>query len=339
MPQRVWMNVHFHTEKEQYVPPATRHEHRIAVHPAAHQEVLLGWYRTQADAASRQEASRLTAALVRHWLAEADSYRRSYRFLAEIGAAREALKLDPSPPVRARFEQAVAIESRLEDDLVEVQHAIDGQQFPEAIALLEEILRVKPDAAGAHGKLGTCYAVTGQRELAVRHLKAVAECDPNDPYGWSMLGWLAYLQDRPEEALDYYRGAEEIEPYNAKINYHAGLALAKLGRWAEAGERFRRVLTIDPNHVGGCQGLCTSLREQGQAALALRFARKAVRLTRDQDPDVLLTLADTYADLGRYREAEDAAARALAAVQGRGAGLAAQIRRRLEEFRKKGHAP
>jgi predicted CXXCH cytochrome family protein len=337
MPRRVWMNVHFHTEKEPYVPPATRHEHQIAVYPSARQEVLLGWYRSQSDAASRQEASRLTQELVRHWLAEADAYRRSYRFLAEIGAVREALELDPSPPVHARFEEAVAIESRLENDLVEAQREIDGQHYSEAIYKLKEILRVKPDAAGAHGKLGTCYAVTGQGELAARHLKTVAENDPNNSYGWSMLGWLAYLQDQPEEALDYYRRAEEIEPYNAKLNYHMGLALTKLGRWPDAAERFRRVLTLDPNHVGGSQGLCTALLQQGQAVEALRFAKKAARLTRYENADVLLTLADCYAEAGRFSEAQDTAARALAANQEGDAGQTARIRRRLEDFRKKGH--
>jgi tetratricopeptide (TPR) repeat protein len=118
-----------------------------------------------------------------------------------------------------------------------------------------------------------------------------------------------------------------------------GLALAKLGRWAEAEDRFRRVLSIDPNHAGGCQGLSTALRQRGQATEALRFARRAARLTEYQNPDVLLTLADTYAEAGRAADAAEAAGRALAAAQASDPKLVPQIRRRLEELRRAKSTP
>src|SRR5581483_28740 len=96
MPQHVWMNVHFHTEEDQYVPPATRHEHRIAVDPAARDDVLLHWYRQQTDEASRREVERLTKSLAQHWQGVMEGYLREYRFLAAIGAAREIVRIDPS---------------------------------------------------------------------------------------------------------------------------------------------------------------------------------------------------------------------------------------------------
>ena len=56
-------------------------------------------------------------------------------------------------------------------------------------------------------------------------------------------------------AAEFYRQADALEPYNAKTNYHWGLALAKLGRLPEAAERFRQVRAIDPKHAGAYQGL------------------------------------------------------------------------------------
>jgi tetratricopeptide (TPR) repeat protein len=335
MPQRVWMNVHFHTEDDQYVPPIRRYQHRIAVDPTARQEVLLAWYRSQADAPSRREAARLTQALVKHWLAEADQCRRDYRFLAAIGAVREALRLEATPAMRDRLRKAVAVQARLDADLGEALHQFNDKRYREAIATFNKILAVKPDLAIAHGKLGTCYANTGQTELAVKHLQAVARYDPDEPYGYEMLGWLAYLQGDTEDALAAYRRADEIEPYSAQIHYRRGLALLKPGRLAEAIASFRQVLAMDPRHAGACQGLSDALRRQGQPAEAVRFARRAARLTRFQNPDVLLTLAYAYADAGRIAEADDTAAKALDAAQTGDPKLAAQIRDYRAEIRAK----
>src|SRR6266478_4072110 len=114
MPARVWINVHFHTEDDQYVPPIRRAQHRIAVDPIAKQEVLLAWHRTQSDEASKKEAARLTKTLVEHWLAEADNRRRDYRFMAAIGAVREAMRLDSSATTVAKLRQAVTTHVGLE---------------------------------------------------------------------------------------------------------------------------------------------------------------------------------------------------------------------------------
>src|SRR5262249_35758455 len=152
-------------EDDGYVPPMRRTEHRIAVHPAARQEVLLAWYRTQTDARSRQEAARLTDELVKHWLAEADRRRRDYRFLAAIGAVREAMRLRPTPEVREKLRQAVAVQTQLDGDWVEALHQIDQRRFPEAMKTLQKVLAVKPDMAKAHGRMGTLAGIAEQPEL------------------------------------------------------------------------------------------------------------------------------------------------------------------------------
>ncbi len=335
MPSFTRFQVFFHTENDAYLPPIRPHQHRIAVYPTARQEVLLAWYHAQPAGPSRQEAARLRRALVEHWLAEAEHYRREYRFLAAIGAIREALRLEPAPATRAKLQETVAIQAKLDAGLFAALHQIDEHRFAEAIDTLKESLTIKPDWAKAHGKLGTVYAITGQNQLAVEHLQAAAKYNSDDPYGYSMLGWLAYLQDRAEDAVAAYRRADEIEPYNAKINHHLGLALAKLGRLPEAIACFRRVLTIDPNHAGGCQGLGHALRRQGRPEEALRFALRAAQLSRFQTPDILVTLAETYADLGRFADAGATAAQALDAARTASPQQVPQIRRLLEDIRER----
>jgi tetratricopeptide (TPR) repeat protein len=335
MPQRVWMNVHFHTADDEYVPPIRRYQHRIAVHATARQEVLLDWYRTQSDADSRREAKRLAEGLVKYWLAEADQCRRDHRFMAAIGAVREAMRVDPTPATRAKLREAVARQAQIDAEMAAAVHMIDQNRLAEAIPALHKVLAIKPDLALAHLKLGTLYANAGQNELAVKHLRAVATNDPEDARGYLKLGLLALLQGKAEEALEAFRRAGAIEPYRAEISYHEGVALARLDRLPEAIARFRQVLKIDPKHAGGCQGLSDALRRQGQTAEAVRFARRAARLTRFQNPDILLTLAYAYADSGRFTEADDTAGQALEAARTNEPRLVEQIRERVEEIQSK----
>jgi tetratricopeptide (TPR) repeat protein len=82
----------------------------------------------------------------------------------------------------------------------------------------------------------------------------------------------------------------------------------------DATEAYRRATAIDPNHVGGWQHLAEMLRRQGKAEDAIAPAARAVKLTRSDNADVLMTLAEVYASAGRHDEAIDFATKALAAA-------------------------
>ena len=333
MPRYIKINVNFMTEDDDYVPPIRRSEHRIEIHPRATQEVLLEWYRGQSDEESGKAATRIAKSLSDEWLAESELCRRDYRFLGAIAAIREAFRIAPAPETRAKLRAAVATLHRIETDYDEAASRLESHDYAGAIELLEGILKLKPNHAKSHGRLGTAYAATGRRDLAVEHLQAVAECDPDDAYGLSMQGWLAFLEDRPRDAAEFYRLADEIEPFSAQINYHWGLSLMKLGSWEEAGQRFTNALDADPNHAGACQGLAHVLRQRGETAEALEYSQRAARLSRYQNSDILLTLADIYADAGQFAAAEKTAAQALESAQKQGSQSVETVRRHIAEIR------
>lgn len=336
MPPANKIQVNFRTEHDEYLPPVKRWEHRIGIYPVAQQQVLLAWYRTQSDDHSREEAARLTQDLTKFWLAEMEKCRREFRFLAAIEACRQALQLDPSPGTRDQLKELLAIQSQLDADWQDALHEFQDGRIQEAIEKLENIVRVKPDLAKAQGKLGTAYAQAGQQELAIRHLQLGIEGDPDDPYNFAMIGWLAFLKGQYAEALEHFRQAEEVEPYNAKINYQIGITLVKLERWSDAEKRLRRLLIIDPNHGPGCQALSHALRRQGQAAEAVHFAERAARLTEFKNVDVLVTLADSYADAGRFSEAVATASRAIDAAAKGDPQVLSKLLVHREEIRARG---
>jgi tetratricopeptide (TPR) repeat protein len=332
MPLYIKINVNFETADDNFVPPIRRCDHRIAVHPRARQEVLLNWHRQQSDAASRDEAARLTRSLADQWLAEGEACRREYRLLGAIAAFREAYRIDPVRITREKIREAVAVMNEIESGFDDAVEQLREQNYTAVVERLDRLLRIKPDLAKAHGRLGTAYAAIGDQEQATEHLQAVEKFDPDNPYGTAMLGWLAYLRDDAQQAVTALEHANAIEPYSAQINYHWGLSLIKLEKWDDAVARFERVVTIDPRHAGGWQGLSLALRRCGRFEEALGAARRAVRLTHSENPDILLSLVDACADAGRRADAAKAAEKALEAAQARSPDLVPQVRRRLREL-------
>jgi len=311
MPPRVWINVHFHTETDRYLPPIRRVQHRIAVDPVARDQALFEWHVRSGNMAA---ADPLRASLGERWLRLADEQMRDHRFLAANGSAREALRLEPNGSLRekaaAALRSAIERQTKLDAETVVALQAARDDRLLDAIDSFERTLAIKPDFALANSKLGTLNAMAGRTKAAVKHLEAVAADDPDNASGLAMLGWLAYLDERHDEAIGHYRRAVEIEPWDAKIEYHWGLAALATKRWAEAEAKFRKALAIEPRHAGARQGLSHVLREQGNAAEAVRAARTAARLTAFGHADILVTLADAYD--AAHREAEAAAAAALA---------------------------
>lgn len=330
MPRFTRIQVYFHVAEDQYVPPIRPRRHRIAIDRNATNEVLLNWHRGQPNEQSRREAATLTRSLADHWQAEAETLRQQFRFLAAIGAYREALRIDPSPAIRARLDEVIAIQAKLDGDWFQAVREIDQRQFSAAIETLDGMLKIKPDLAKAHGKLGTLYANADRMDLAITHLRQAARLDPDDPQGEMMQGWLALLAGNYEESAAHYRLADEIDPFNVKIHYFWGTALAKLKRWPEATEHFREAVKIDPNHEGACLSLAICLGQQNRSSEALRFSQRAARLTHFENPDALLALAETYAAVGRREEAEDIVAKSLALPAG---AVNFEMRKRLHDIR------
>ncbi len=332
MPARVWMNVRFHTTDDQYVPVASRSDHRIAVHPEGKQAVLLAWLRKQTDVSSRNEANRLAALLANHWLNEADQRRRDHRLLATIGALREALNADPNPKTRQLLQEAIARQSEF-DRLVTATNHVGHLQPSETIELLQKVLAIKPDYAPVHGELGMLYARMGNRDAAKEQLRTAARYDPEDTFSISTLAQLAYLEGRWGEAAALYAKADEIDPYDANIHHGWGMTLVKDERWADAEVHFQRALTINPRHAGTSASLSELLRHQGHFKEAVLHARRAVHWTESRNAKMLLTLADAYVAAKRPTDARKTLEQALQVAEESNPGLVEAIRGRLRETR------
>lgn len=104
----------------------------------------------------------------------------------------------------------------------------------EAIAPLEEAVRIRPNLKEAHTSLGVAYRLTGQLE------KAIAA---------------------HEESL-------RIDPNQAVAHANLGIAYAALGNYADAERHLREALRIDPNMTTAKETLAGLLDARGRSAEA-----------------------------------------------------------------------
>jgi tetratricopeptide (TPR) repeat protein len=174
------------------------------------------------------------------------------------------------------------------------------------------------------------YGRTGRREKAVKHLEAVAKCDPNDANGAITLAWMHYLDGRMEEAAEQCARADRIDPSNVMNRKVWGLVLLKQRRWSEAEKQFRRAVEVAPTEGEYNRGLSEALRHQGRAEEAVRFARRALRWTEEPTAEILLTLGEAYAAAGRESDARTTLEQALSIAERSNSDLAPTIRARLE---------
>ena len=60
-------------------------------------------------------------------------------------------------------------------------------KLPEAVAILEEILKTAPDHVLSHSALGVHLQKLGRNDEAISHARRVTELEPNDPFSFTQL--------------------------------------------------------------------------------------------------------------------------------------------------------
>jgi len=212
-------------------------------------------------------------------------------------------------------------------------------EWRKALALAAE----DDDAKHVHYNLAVALTETGHGDEAVEHLRKVLAIDPSHPQANANLGVALARQGKTEEALPLLEKAAELAPLDVKNLVNLAGALAQDGQPAEAVRRCRQALVIDPEYHDAHNTLAVALVATGELDEAIPHFEKAlaaepgsvgihynlgrVLLTRKraeeaiphlekaaagQEPAMLATLADAYAEAGRAADAVQTARRALA---------------------------
>jgi predicted AlkP superfamily phosphohydrolase/phosphomutase/tetratricopeptide (TPR) repeat protein len=124
-------------------------------------------------------------------------------------------------------------------------------------------------------------------------------------------GRVATAEGDHEAALAAYQNAAEVQVANRPSLYQAqGDTLLRLRRWAQAEERYRAILEIDPINAGAQMGLARSFFGRGRYAEARAAGLACVGLIF-QNPQAHFLLARIAVQLGNLEEAHNALDRTL----------------------------
>lgn len=205
-------------------------------------------------------------------------------------------------------------------------------RFKDAIAPLQEALRLNSHLASAHLALGMCFLKTGNYRAAQKEFEAYTQLVPDDADGWFRWGYACDQEARYEDALKAYQKAAEIKQKALEGNPQAkpediatyagylnniGRVYFKQTRWDAAIEQFNKALQVSKDFRPALNNLALSYhrkaseqQEQGsteEARQTFGQAEKVWLRLRDLDRNnvtVLGALADTQMAQDKVDEAK-----------------------------------
>ncbi|SDC37693.1 Tetratricopeptide repeat-containing protein [Massilia sp. PDC64] len=137
---------------------------------------------------------------------------------------------------------------------------LDAGDFTAAAALLRAALALDPDAAAVHANLAFALAAAGDTAAAETHYRRAIALAPHEPQTYLNLGAMLTAQHRAEDALAVY----DVAPASPALLSNRGMALACLGREAEAEACYREALALDPAYRKAAFNLAYVLLRQGR---------------------------------------------------------------------------
>ena len=146
-----------------------------------------------------------------------------------------------------------------------------------AAQVLEQAIKLDPNNAEAHLRLGMSYAALDRKpesddeyKKAIDLFKKRVEADPKDASAFFYLGEGYNFLHRDEDAARNYREATQLNEKDEEAWYQLGMSLIKLARYSEAVNAFQRALQLDANDYRATDGL----QEAQDGAQRIREGKK-----------------------------------------------------------------
>ncbi len=213
----------------------------------------------------------------------AAAYARYLR--ARVHAASGDLKA-----AETELQSAVALRPDLAEawsDLGQVRYELDDEKG--ALAALQRSVEVNPAGAVAQTRLGSLYLRLGRPADAVPHLERAVQLIPDDQTALNSLQRALREAGLPEKAdqvktrlaeLIRKRDRDSQNALTAVNLNNEGSELQKQGKLAEAAEKYRAAVELNPGHAGMRVNYAIALLRLGRWERGLAELRTAVR----QDP-------------------------------------------------------
>ncbi len=164
------------------------------------------------------------------------------------------------------------------------------QRFPEAVSILENLARQRPDSGKVQFLLGAAYEIEGELQKGEDHYRNAIQLAPQEPTYYRVLASLLQKQS-PEslaESIQLLRKALAFDPTDAKSKIVLARCLEKQGELDEAAALLEQAVATDPASRRAHSALAEIYRRQQKLAQAEQEQSIAAKLedqkiTKDWD--------------------------------------------------------
>ncbi|MEO8256519.1 MAG: tetratricopeptide repeat protein [Acidobacteriota bacterium] len=158
---------------------------------------------------------------------------------------------------------------------------LQAGRISDAVAQLNEALRLQPDDVEARSNLGIAFQLQGRLGDAMSELREAARLKPDDDRVQVNLGNVMQAGGGVDAAAAAYRRAIALNPENADAHFNLALILGPRGQLAEAIAHLRRALVINPQKADVHRNLGLALSLHGETDEAIEELQEALRLQPD----------------------------------------------------------
>lgn len=134
------------------------------------------------------------------------------------------------------------------------------------------------DIPDVHFSVGGVYSATGKTAEAIAELQNALKLAPNSDEGYRRLGDAYRAAGRKEESIQAYEQATKVNPYYW-INFNAlGGALFRYGENEGAMAAYKKVTELAPGELAGWLGIANSLYQESKFDEAIAAYQKAIQV-------------------------------------------------------------
>lgn len=173
-------------------------------------------------------------------------------------------------------------------------------KYKEAVDSFRRALQLAPTLNLAHVNLSIALFNVPELPAAQREAQNATTLAPEAPQPYYILGLIAKLQNRPEDALTAFQKVLKFDPNDVGANINLGQIYAQQRKYPEAIAAFRLALAAEPYNATALYSLGQALLRAGQREEG-QNATERFRQLRERGSAT--TLGQNYLEQGRYAEA------------------------------------
>ena len=165
--------------------------------------------------------------------------------------------------------------------------------YSDASGAYQNAIRIRPEDAIAHNKLGIVYANLDIYSFAIREHNEAIRLKPDYQEAYYNLG-IAYMKsDRIQEAAETFEKAIRLKPDDARSYNNLAVAFFKSGKLKAAVEAAKQAIRIKPDDPELYYNLGAVYSQMNMYADAIEALKQSVRLKHDV-PEVHFRLGIIY---------------------------------------------